>query len=215
MFVVTFDGSAKPKRAGGGFSGILWRLDGWFLEGGVKHVILCGDSNLVIRQLRGDMACNTPALKVLKMRVEQLFSRFSSIQFLHMKREFNQPADLLAGQAMQRAQGLEALDQDVISDLVTLNRLPEILDTLVGEDTSTDEASPDCVKLDAPKEISPDPSMDQEVSASKLMAVTRSELWICTMKKFLRGDLGDLTEEQLRECKKISDSFLIDQRDCL
>ncbi|DAZ98334.1 TPA: hypothetical protein N0F65_007141 [Lagenidium giganteum] len=92
------------------------------------------------------MACNTPALKVSKMRVEQLFSRFSAIQFLHMKREFNQPADLLAGQAMQRAQGLEALDQDVISDLVTLNRLPEILDTLVGEDTSTDEASSDCVK---------------------------------------------------------------------
>ncbi|DAZ99418.1 TPA: hypothetical protein N0F65_004051 [Lagenidium giganteum] len=311
MFVITFDGSAKPKRAGGGFAGILWRLDGWLLKDarsafveeatvieaeyrgaflglelaaaqGVKHVILCGDSNLVIRQLRGDMACNTPALKVLKMRVEQLFTRFSSIQFLHMKREFNQPADLLAGQAMQRGQGLGALAQDIVSDLVTLNRLPEILDVLVGEDASGDETSPDCVRLDASKEISPDASVNREISpdsganrkisASQVMSVTRSgrdttvsdiespdietpdkisqdfqagdgngtwvqrdngpldlveerwrrirvaqdeELWICTMKRFLRGDFEDLTEEQLRDCKKTSDSFLIDQRDCL
>ncbi|DAZ99971.1 TPA: hypothetical protein N0F65_008778, partial [Lagenidium giganteum] len=114
IFVVAFDLSAKPKRASGGFAGILWRLDGWLLKDarsafveeatvneakyrgaflelelavarGVKHVILCGDSNLVIRQLRGDMACITPTLTVLKMRVEQLFYRFSSIQFLHMK----------------------------------------------------------------------------------------------------------------------------------
>ncbi|DBA00289.1 TPA: hypothetical protein N0F65_001484 [Lagenidium giganteum] len=164
------------------------------------------------------MACNTPALKVLKIRVEQLFCKFSSIQFLRMNREFNQPADLLAGQAMQRAQGLEVLDQDTVSDLVTLNRLPEILDVLVGEDTSGDEISPDCVTLDVSTEMSPVPNVDKEISVSRLMAVTRTqdeELWICTMKKFLRGDLEDLTEDQLRACKTTSDAFLIDQRDFL
>ncbi|DAZ97862.1 TPA: hypothetical protein N0F65_003289, partial [Lagenidium giganteum] len=79
----------------------------------VQHVILCGDSNLVIRQLRGDMACNTPALKILKI--------FKTNPFLHMKREFNQPVDLLAGQALQRQQGADLIPSYLISDLQDLN----------------------------------------------------------------------------------------------
>ncbi|DAZ95500.1 TPA: hypothetical protein N0F65_001839 [Lagenidium giganteum] len=35
------------------------------------------------------------------------------------------------------------------------------------------------------------------------------------MKKFLRGDLENLTEEQVEGCQKTSESFVIDQRDCL
>lgn len=84
LLVVSFDGSARVKRKGGAYSAIVWQLPEWTILEAVskystdltvneaeyngmllgfellKHqdrgrVIICGDSNFVIRQMRGEM----------------------------------------------------------------------------------------------------------------------------------------------------------------
>ena len=53
------------------------------------RVIICGDSNLVIRQMRGEIDCKAPGLQLLRHRdMDRLRSR-PSHEFLHMKRDCN------------------------------------------------------------------------------------------------------------------------------
>ncbi|OWZ09713.1 LOW QUALITY PROTEIN: reverse transcriptase [Phytophthora megakarya] len=90
LYVVSFDGSARVKRGGGTYSPILWKLPEWrvlkarsgYAEGltvneaeyyglllcldvledlDPRRLVICGDSNLVNRQVRGEIDCKAPA----------------------------------------------------------------------------------------------------------------------------------------------------------
>ncbi|OWY91915.1 reverse transcriptase [Phytophthora megakarya] len=78
------------------YNGLILGLD--MLEGlDRRRLVICGDSNLVIRQL------------------------------VHVKRDWNGSADSLASAALQRQRGIEVLETSGYQDLATLNRLDEIL----------------------------------------------------------------------------------------
>ncbi|OWZ00335.1 hypothetical protein PHMEG_00028493 [Phytophthora megakarya] len=95
LWVISFDGSARVKRGGGAFSAIVWSLPGWvvvkarsgYLESltvneaeynglilGLdmlesldrRRLVVCGDSNLVIRQVPGEIDCKAPGETLLK-----------------------------------------------------------------------------------------------------------------------------------------------------
>jgi ribonuclease HI len=95
LLVVSFDGSARVKRCGGAFSAIVWKLPDWTVVKAASEwkndmtvneaeynglllcfdllkdldrgrLIICGDSNLVIRQMKGEMDCKAPALTLLR-----------------------------------------------------------------------------------------------------------------------------------------------------
>uniref|UniRef100_M4BWX2 RNase H type-1 domain-containing protein n=1 Tax=Hyaloperonospora arabidopsidis (strain Emoy2) TaxID=559515 RepID=M4BWX2_HYAAE len=69
------------------------------------RVIFCGDSNLVIRQMRGEIDCEAPGLQLLRHRaMEKLRSR-PKHEFLHMKRDWNESADRLAREALPQEKG--------------------------------------------------------------------------------------------------------------
>ena len=104
LLVVSFDGSARVKGKGGAYSAIVWKLPDWtiavaaskfatdltvneaeyrglllgfdLLAGQTRgRVIICGDSNLVIRQMRGEIDCKAPGLQLLRSKaVEKLRS---------------------------------------------------------------------------------------------------------------------------------------------
>lgn len=92
-FVALVDGSAKPKRAGGSCGAILWKTPGWYVldaeseyfedatvnaseyhelmlavkiaaRHNVKNLVICGESRINIQQLRGEIECRTPGLKL-------------------------------------------------------------------------------------------------------------------------------------------------------
>lgn len=92
-YVISFDGSAKPKRSRGSYAAILWKLPEWSVieaqtefspdatvneaeyrglilgvrlakRHSLRRVIVCGDSRL-IQQLRGEVECHSPGLKLL------------------------------------------------------------------------------------------------------------------------------------------------------
>jgi len=156
LYVVSFDGSARVKRGGGACSAIIWQLPGWTVVAAAsrylaeatvneaeyaglllgfrllkklerKRLVVCGDSNSVIRQMRGEIECKAPGLKFLRSRALDYLTSWPAHEFLHMKREWNQCADRLANTALLQQRGVEKVSKDEWKDLETINRLPELL----------------------------------------------------------------------------------------
>ncbi|GMF47168.1 unnamed protein product [Phytophthora fragariaefolia] len=92
-----------------------------------NRLIICGDSNLVIRQMRGEIECKAPSLKLLRQKAVEKLRSWPNHEFLHVKRDWNQSADELASAALQREAGEQVTSQTDIDDLATLNRLAELL----------------------------------------------------------------------------------------
>ena len=57
------------------------------------RVSFCGDSNLVIRQMSGEIDFKAPYLQLLKHKTLERLRSWPRHEFLHMKREWNQSAD--------------------------------------------------------------------------------------------------------------------------
>ena len=91
------------------------------------RVILCGDSNLVIRQMRGEIDCKAPGLQLLRHKALEKLRSWPSHEFLHMKQECNQSADRLASISLQNEKGRAVVAEEDRRDLITLNRLDELL----------------------------------------------------------------------------------------
>ncbi|HVW82331.1 MAG TPA: reverse transcriptase-like protein [Candidatus Paceibacterota bacterium] len=61
------------------------------------------DSQLVIKQMRGEYKIRHPNMKPLAAKVKELVPNFKSVIFTHIPRELNADADSLANAAMDRA----------------------------------------------------------------------------------------------------------------
>jgi ribonuclease HI len=69
---------------------------------GVKKLLVRGDSELIIKQMRGEYRVKNPALKDLYDRACDLVAKFSQVRFEHNLRHHNSVADKLANLAMDR-----------------------------------------------------------------------------------------------------------------
>ncbi|OWY95992.1 LOW QUALITY PROTEIN: reverse transcriptase, partial [Phytophthora megakarya] len=127
LYVVSFDRSARVKRGGGAYNAILWKLPEWrvlkarsgYAEGRLvseaeyhglllcldlledldpRRLVICGDSNLVIRQVRGEIDCKAPGLTLLLQQALDRLRTWPDHELLHVKRD----ADSLASAALQR-----------------------------------------------------------------------------------------------------------------
>lgn len=72
------------------------------LELGVEHIEARMDSELVVRQMKGEYRVKNEGLKPLFMEAQRLSRRFKSFKIVHVRREANKDADRLANQAMDR-----------------------------------------------------------------------------------------------------------------
>ncbi|OWY99750.1 reverse transcriptase [Phytophthora megakarya] len=156
LLVVSFDGSARVKRSGGAYSAVVWKLPEWTVVEAMSEympdltvneaeyrglilgfdlistldkgrVVLCGDSNLVIRQMQSEMECKAPGLQLLRQNALNRLRSWPKHEFLHVKREWNQSADKLARATLQREEGEIVTSEDDRQNLITLNRLGGML----------------------------------------------------------------------------------------
>lgn len=77
---------------------------------GAKKIRVRGDSELVIRQLRGEYRVKNPGLKHLFDQVQELLNAFESVSFEHVVREKNSLADRLANRAMDHQGDVDDID---------------------------------------------------------------------------------------------------------
>nr|PZN21043.1 MAG: ribonuclease H [Pseudomonadota bacterium] len=72
------------------------------LEAGVRRIEVRADSELLIRQLKGEYRVKNEGLKPLAAEAKALLARFESFRLQHVRRELNTEADQLANEGIDR-----------------------------------------------------------------------------------------------------------------
>jgi ribonuclease HI len=71
------------------------------IEFDIKHILVKGDSQLVINHMNGTYKCKSPNLIELYDRAKELEAKFDKIYFHHVLRKFNKRADELSNEAIK------------------------------------------------------------------------------------------------------------------
>jgi ribonuclease HI len=86
------------------YQGLIGALE-YAVEHGPKALKLISDSELLVKQIRGEYKVNNPTLKDLHSRARQLIRQLEWFSIQHVLRGKNQEADRLANEAMDKGTG--------------------------------------------------------------------------------------------------------------
>jgi ribonuclease HI len=84
------------------YHGLLAALE-WALDRGLRSLHIRSDSELLVRQLKGEYRVKNPGLQPLYVEARDHIARIGKVTFEHVRREFNREADRLANLAMDEA----------------------------------------------------------------------------------------------------------------
>jgi probable phosphoglycerate mutase len=85
------------------YNGLLAALR-WAAERGHRKVHVRADSELLVRQMRGEYKVKNEGLKPLFLQACALVRRIGDVSFEHVRREFNAEADRLSNLGMDEAE---------------------------------------------------------------------------------------------------------------
>jgi ribonuclease HI len=85
------------------YNGLLAALR-WAVENNVSRVQIRADSELLVKQMRGDYKVKNPGLQPLYVRARLLVAELDDVRFEHVRREFNEEADRLSNLGMDEAE---------------------------------------------------------------------------------------------------------------
>ena len=84
------------------YRGLLAAL-AWAIDRGLGTLHVRSDSELLVKQLRGEYRVKNPGLQPLFQDARSLVNRIGHVTFEHVRREMNKEADRLANLAMDEA----------------------------------------------------------------------------------------------------------------
>jgi probable phosphoglycerate mutase len=84
------------------YNGLLAALR-WAAANGVATLHIRSDSELLVKQMKGQYRVKNPGLQPLYEEAVGLTRRIGRVTFEHVRREFNKDADRLANEAMDEA----------------------------------------------------------------------------------------------------------------
>ena len=84
------------------YRGLLAALT-WAVRAGIGRLHIRSDSELLVKQMRGDYRVKNPGLQPLWEEARRLVRRIGDVRFEHVRRELNKDADRLANEAMDEA----------------------------------------------------------------------------------------------------------------
>ena len=84
------------------YSGLIAAL-AWAVTHGVSRLHVRADSDLLVKQMRGEYRVKSPGLQPLFEQARALARQIGDVKFEHVRREFNADADRLANEAMDEA----------------------------------------------------------------------------------------------------------------
>src|SRR5688500_413901 len=85
------------------YNGLLSALQ-WAIDSGYTAVHVKADSELLVRQMRGEYKVKHPGLQPLYVRARLLVMQLDRVVFEHVRREFNKEADRLSNLGMDEAE---------------------------------------------------------------------------------------------------------------
>ena len=89
------------------YNGLLAAL-AWAVDQGHRALHIRSDSELLVKQLRGEYRVKNPGLQPLYQDARALIGRIGRVSFEHVRREFNKEADRLANLAMDEAAAVKS-----------------------------------------------------------------------------------------------------------
>ena len=89
------------------YNGLLAAL-AWAVDHGQTSLHVRSDSELLVKQLRGEYRVKHPGLQPLYQDARALIGRIGRVTFEHVRREFNKDADRLANLAMDEAAAIKS-----------------------------------------------------------------------------------------------------------
>jgi ribonuclease HI len=87
------------------YNGLLAALR-WAVVNGISTLHIRSDSELLVKQMKGEYRVKNPGLQPLYEEARALARAIGRVRFEHVRREFNKDADRLANEAMDDAAGL-------------------------------------------------------------------------------------------------------------
>jgi probable phosphoglycerate mutase len=87
------------------YNGLIAALS-WAAANGISRLHVRADSDLLVKQMRGEYRVKSPGLQPLFEQARAIARRIGHVKYEHVRREFNEDADRLANQAMDEAAGL-------------------------------------------------------------------------------------------------------------
>jgi probable phosphoglycerate mutase len=85
------------------YNGLLAALQ-WALDHGRTRVRIRADSELLVKQMRGEYKVKNPGLRPLYVRARLLVASLEEVVFEHVRRELNEEADRLSNLGMDAAE---------------------------------------------------------------------------------------------------------------
>jgi ribonuclease HI len=85
------------------YNGLLAALQ-WAIDHGRTRVRIRADSELLVKQMRGEYKVKNPGLKPLYVRARLLVASLEEVVFEHVRRELNEEADRLSNLGMDAAE---------------------------------------------------------------------------------------------------------------
>jgi ribonuclease HI len=112
---------------------------------GADAVTLRADSELLIKQLRGEYRVKNEALKPLHYRATQLLDRFDQVTLEHIPRHLNQKADTLANRAIDewRSLGDDIIQANPIREVVINDQVSLVVGVVPQSELPLQHEQPD------------------------------------------------------------------------
>ncbi len=85
------------------YNGLLAALK-WAVDHGEPDVLVKADSELLVKQMRGEYKVRNAGLQPLYIRARLLVMELGSVRFEHVRRELNKEADRLSNLGMDEAE---------------------------------------------------------------------------------------------------------------
>jgi probable phosphoglycerate mutase len=87
------------------YNGLLAALR-WAIDHDERDIRIRSDSELLVRQMRGEYKIKHPGLQPLAARARLLMMELGDVSFEHVRREQNKDADRLSNVGMDEAEGI-------------------------------------------------------------------------------------------------------------
>jgi probable phosphoglycerate mutase len=85
------------------YNGLLAALQ-WAVSNNASRLHIRADSELLVKQMRGEYRVRNPGLQPLYVRARLLAAELEQVKFEHVRREYNKEADRLSNLGMDEAE---------------------------------------------------------------------------------------------------------------
>jgi ribonuclease HI len=152
---------------------------------GIRQLLVKGDSQLIIKQVRGECSCNEPRLATYLLHVRKLEKDFIALQLQHVPRANNSAVDELSTRASTWAPVPEGVFERQL-----LRHTAQPAEPGEGGETSTSKlAVPVAFHLQNPPRIVCAIEGHTNLSAPQLVSQSGPDAWISEIRDYLKENI--------------------------